>query len=99
MNEERLGPRLWNYGIKVQSLGFVARTGFPCPQKCVCDCKANVITANKPVLIREGGFGGGGVVGHMLVKVNILPCATILLHYVRCPIALGNFLDQFRSAD
>lgn len=37
--------------------------------------------------------------GHMLIKVNILPGTTILLHYVSCPIALGNFLDQFQSAD
>lgn len=42
---------------------------------------------------------GGVFVTQMLIKVNILSGTTFLLHYVSWPIALGNFLDQFRSAD
>lgn len=38
-------------------------------------------------------------VTQMLIKVNILCGATFLLHYVSRPTALGNFWDQFRSAD
>lgn len=44
-------------------------------------------------------WGGGMFVTQMVIKVNILSGTTFLLHYVSWPIALGNFLDQFRSAD